>query len=269
MKRFLPVLLILCLISACTPSIEYAGLTLYTPPPSEEEPSSSPDPIDPFSAGNIIVSIPILERFDLSTEPESMLVNMIPEPVTEDEAADTATVEGETDTVAVSPHIGEEPSAEAEGGDVMAEDAVEETYPFLISIKPNEWFQTIKGFEGLSTDEADTESSTDEINPFETFFAEVKTGIDALNSGEQSFDTSGYALSHFADYIKPGAVHVASESAEGIYAVSCLNPDLTLAVIVLNDGNEDVPLQLDIEGSFIDIPLPAGSVASLLIILAQ
>lgn len=77
------------------------------------------------------------------------------------------------------------------------------------------------------------------------------------------FQSSYYAIGHFARFIRPGARRVlCATSDDGVEATAYTNPDGSLATVVFNPGDEPKDLHLDFCGEGASTNLPAHSIAT-------
>ena len=80
------------------------------------------------------------------------------------------------------------------------------------------------------------------------------------------FQSAYYYLGHFARFIRPGAKRIlCSSSQNNIEATACINPDGTVAVIVLNRNHDPVRFNLKSRHTATPVSLPAHSIATYLL----
>lgn len=80
-------------------------------------------------------------------------------------------------------------------------------------------------------------------------------------TGELHCMNSYYYLGHFSKFIRPGAKRiVASSNDDRLLTTAFLNPDGTVAAVVLNLTEEDIPMMLWIEGHAAKQTSPAHSI---------
>ena len=80
------------------------------------------------------------------------------------------------------------------------------------------------------------------------------------------FQSSYYYIGHFARYIRPGAKRIlCSSSQNNLEATACINPDGTVAVVVLNRNHDPVRFNLKSRHTATPVSLPAHSIATYLL----
>ncbi len=80
-------------------------------------------------------------------------------------------------------------------------------------------------------------------------------------AGTLHYQPSYYYLGHFSKFVRPGARRVACTSnSDGLQCVAFLNPDKTLAVVVLNQTREDLEYQIWLSGKSVTATSPAHSI---------
>jgi len=80
------------------------------------------------------------------------------------------------------------------------------------------------------------------------------------------FQSSYYYLGHFARYIHPGARRIlCSASQSNLETAACLNPDGTVAVVVLNRSDQPVRFNLKSLATATPVSLPARAIATYLL----
>ncbi|THF72572.1 glycoside hydrolase family 30 protein [Cohnella fermenti] len=82
---------------------------------------------------------------------------------------------------------------------------------------------------------------------------------------ELTFQSSYYYIGHFSKYIRPGAVRVGwSKYTEKLQTTAFRNPDGTLAVVVLNKTDKELPYTLRSRGEIAGLSIPAHSIQTVL-----
>jgi glucosylceramidase len=85
-------------------------------------------------------------------------------------------------------------------------------------------------------------------------------------TGELTYMSSYYYLGHFSKFIRPGARRIISSStADDLWTTAFLNPDGTVAVIVMNPSETNQPFYLWIGGKAAQTSSPAHSIMTLVI----
>ena len=85
-------------------------------------------------------------------------------------------------------------------------------------------------------------------------------------TGDLTYMSSFYYLGHFSKFIRPGARRIISSStADDLLTTAFLNPDGTIAVIVMNPSDTEQPFYLWIEGKAAPTSSPAHSIMTLVI----
>lgn len=80
-------------------------------------------------------------------------------------------------------------------------------------------------------------------------------------TGEVHYQSSFYYIAHFSRYVLPGAHRLASTGgATGLEHVAFVNPDGSLAVIVLNNTDAAASVALAVEGSTVNGTIPAHAI---------
>lgn len=78
---------------------------------------------------------------------------------------------------------------------------------------------------------------------------------------EVYYNSSFYYIAHFSKFIKPNAVRVESNvSGEKLYALSCINEDNTLCIVIMNENDENKIVSINIEDEVYNIELKAHSI---------
>jgi glucosylceramidase len=85
-------------------------------------------------------------------------------------------------------------------------------------------------------------------------------------TGKLHYMNSYYYLGHFSKFVRPGARRVASSSmAKELLTTAFVNPDGSLAVIVMNDSEKELPFHLWLAGQAAKMTSPAHSIQTLLV----
>jgi glucosylceramidase len=83
-------------------------------------------------------------------------------------------------------------------------------------------------------------------------------------SGELHYQSSYYAIGHFARFIQPGARRIlCATSHDALEAAAFLNPDGQIAVVVLNQTDLTGPVALKVDGAMEVVTCPAHSISTL------
>jgi glucosylceramidase len=78
--------------------------------------------------------------------------------------------------------------------------------------------------------------------------------------------SSYYYLGHFSKFIRPGAVRLLCASArDALESTAFRNPDGTVAVVVMNRTEADIPFRLRCPGQCVDTHAPPRSIATFLV----
>lgn len=85
-------------------------------------------------------------------------------------------------------------------------------------------------------------------------------------SGQLIYTNAYYYIGHFSKFIQPGAKRITvSPSRSQLLATGFKNPDGTLAVIVMNNSNKDVPYYIWINGKAAAVNAKAHSISTLVL----
>ncbi|ADU28971.1 glycoside hydrolase family 30 protein [Evansella cellulosilytica] len=80
------------------------------------------------------------------------------------------------------------------------------------------------------------------------------------------YNSSFYYIGHFSKYIKPGAKRIATNSKiETLSYTAFKNSDGSIALVVLNETEQDIPYTLQIEGKYINLISTKRSINTILI----
>ena len=80
------------------------------------------------------------------------------------------------------------------------------------------------------------------------------------------FQSSYYYLGHFARFIRPGARRILCSSSQSkLEATACVNPEGTVAVVVLNRNQEAIKFNLKSRKAATQVTLPAHAIATYLL----
>lgn len=73
-----------------------------------------------------------------------------------------------------------------------------------------------------------------------------------------------YVMAHFSRFIRPGAFRIGLDLESGeLMAVACKNPDGSIALVVLNQGDPSVSFQVEFEGRFFPVTIQGRAVQTL------
>jgi glucosylceramidase len=85
-------------------------------------------------------------------------------------------------------------------------------------------------------------------------------------TGELKYTNAYYYIGHFSRFIKPGAQRIiASPSRSQLLSTAFVNPDGSIAVVVMNQTNKATPYYLWIKGRAVKLDAAANSIATLLV----
>jgi glucosylceramidase len=85
-------------------------------------------------------------------------------------------------------------------------------------------------------------------------------------TGEVRFNSSYYYIGHFSKFIRPGAVRIQHTlAAEELSAVAFRNSEGSLAVVVMNTGEEETDFAIELEGAHSVLPAPPHSISTYVI----
>lgn len=85
-------------------------------------------------------------------------------------------------------------------------------------------------------------------------------------TGELTYTNIYYYLGHFSKYVRPGARRIiSSASRDKLQTTAFMNTDGSIAVIVLNLGDENIKYSLDIKDKGAELTSQAHSIATLII----
>ncbi len=75
-----------------------------------------------------------------------------------------------------------------------------------------------------------------------------------------------YAMAHFSKYIRPGAVRIGFENPDPkLMVTAALNPDQSIAVVVLNMNPEAKNIKLSLTGRSVEIPISAQAIQTIVV----
>lgn len=81
--------------------------------------------------------------------------------------------------------------------------------------------------------------------------------------GELTFMNSFYYLGHFSKFIRPGARRItASNTSDDLLSTAFINPDATIAAVIMNPTDRAVSVNLQIRGKAAKIASPARSIVT-------
>lgn len=84
-------------------------------------------------------------------------------------------------------------------------------------------------------------------------------------AGEVIYESSFYYIGHFSKYIRPGAKRIASSKyTDQLETTAFRNPDGTIAVVVMNRTDDELPFALRCRGQLADTSIPAHAIQTLL-----
>jgi glucosylceramidase len=87
-----------------------------------------------------------------------------------------------------------------------------------------------------------------------------------LRSGEVTFNPPHYVVGHFSRYIKTGARRIACTSNNDLFvATAFLNPDGSIAVVMLNMADYEQKVQLWVDGQALKLDSPAGALVTIVL----
>ena len=90
--------------------------------------------------------------------------------------------------------------------------------------------------------------------------------IGDTRSGEVFYMSSFYYLGHFSKFIRPGAKRIiCASNKDDMLATAFINPDGTVASVVMNPNDYHMDFKVWIEGKGIEASLPAHSIITLII----
>jgi glucosylceramidase len=80
---------------------------------------------------------------------------------------------------------------------------------------------------------------------------------------EVHYNSSYYYIGHFSKYIAPGAVRIGLESqAEGVLSTAFRNPDGSLALVLMNEGEESRTVTIGLHDNTAECNLPPHSIVT-------
>ena len=86
------------------------------------------------------------------------------------------------------------------------------------------------------------------------------------DNDEVYFTPLYHTLTHFSKYIRPGAIRIGFESADdSLLVTAAKNPDGSIAVVILNQDEEDKKIQLAINERSTAIAISAQAIQTVLI----
>jgi O-glycosyl hydrolase len=145
-----------------------------------------------------------------------------------------------------------------------------------VMLDASKTFQVIEGFGGAFTDAA---AETYAKLPAEarkavlTAYFDPKEGIGyslcrtQINSCD--FSSGSYAyyyIGHFSKFVRPGAKRIlCSSNSDDLLATGFVNPDGSIASVVMNEGERPTHLALWIDGTVAKTAVPAHSIVTLVV----
>jgi len=83
-------------------------------------------------------------------------------------------------------------------------------------------------------------------------------------SGELTYTNSYFYIGHFSKFVRPGARRIASSpSRSALLSTAFVNPDGTVAVVVMNRGDQQVDYHLWVDGSAAEVVSVPHSIQTL------
>ncbi|MNC48865.1 O-Glycosyl hydrolase family 30 [compost metagenome] len=90
--------------------------------------------------------------------------------------------------------------------------------------------------------------------------------IGDTKNDEITFESSFYYIGHFSKYIRPGAKRIGfSKYTDKLETTAFRNPDGTIAVIVMNRTEQELPFTLRFHDELAENMIPAHAIQTLLI----
>ncbi|MNP50171.1 O-Glycosyl hydrolase family 30 [compost metagenome] len=90
--------------------------------------------------------------------------------------------------------------------------------------------------------------------------------IGDTKNDEIIFESSFYYIGHFSKYIRPGAKRIGhSKYTDKLETTAFRNPDGTIAVIVMNRTEQELPFTLRFHDNLAENMIPAHAIQTLLI----
>jgi glucosylceramidase len=87
-----------------------------------------------------------------------------------------------------------------------------------------------------------------------------------LRTGEVTFNPPHYVVGQFSRYIKTGARRIACTSNNDLFvATAFLNPDGSIAVVILNMADYEQKVQLWVDGQALKLDSPAGALVTIVL----
>ncbi|MBN1408011.1 MAG: hypothetical protein JW956_09485, partial [Calditrichaceae bacterium] len=85
-------------------------------------------------------------------------------------------------------------------------------------------------------------------------------------SNEVYYTPLYYVMKHFSRHIRPGAYRIGLDNpVNDLMATACLNPDGTISVNLLNQGDKQINYQLNIGESIASVTIDAQAVQTLIL----
>ena len=82
---------------------------------------------------------------------------------------------------------------------------------------------------------------------------------------EAIYNSSYYYIAHFSKFIKKDAVRTLTNvEGEKVYAVSCINEDNSLCIVLMNENNEEKIINLNVCEDSFNIKLQANSIYTII-----
>ena len=90
--------------------------------------------------------------------------------------------------------------------------------------------------------------------------------IGNTKSGELTYMNSYYYLGHFSKFIRPGAKRIiCSSNYDSLLATAFLNPDNSIAVVSMNQSDEDIDFKIWLKHQGVEVSLPAHSISTVIL----
>lgn len=90
--------------------------------------------------------------------------------------------------------------------------------------------------------------------------------IGNTQTGELVYMNSYYYMGHFSRFIRPGARRIiCSSNNDRILATAFINPDRSIAVVSMNQTDEDIDFKIWLDHEGVDVSLPAHSISTVIL----
>jgi glucosylceramidase len=87
-------------------------------------------------------------------------------------------------------------------------------------------------------------------------------GAVSIDGNTVTRNVAYYVVGHFAKFVRPGSVRIASDSSDTLPNVAFRTPDHKFAVVISNPGTSPQTFDIKFRGKYLAASLPAGSVAT-------